>query len=54
MKSVLCVQDDPAPSSMSGVKLFFLLLLGVLVCIACVVVGQYPTITEVLLFELWI
>jgi hypothetical protein len=41
MKSVLCVQDDPAPSSMSGVKLFFLLLLGVLVCIACVVVGQY-------------
>ncbi len=26
---------------MSGVKLFFLLLLGVLVCIACVVIGQY-------------
>jgi hypothetical protein len=36
---------------MSGVKLFFLLLLGVLVCIACVVVGQYPNITEILLFE---
>lgn len=32
-------EDDPAPSSMSGVKLFFLLLLGVLVCIACVVIG---------------
>ena len=31
--------DDPKPSSMSGIKLFFLLLLGVLACIACVVIG---------------
>ena len=31
--------DDPKPSSMSGVKTFFLLLLGVLGCIACVVIG---------------
>ena len=31
--------DDPKPSSMSGVKLFFLLLLGVLGCFACVVIG---------------
>ena len=31
--------DDPKPSSMSGIKLFFLLLLGVLACIACVIVG---------------
>lgn len=31
--------DDPKPSSMSGVKMFFLLLLGVLGCIACVVIG---------------
>ncbi len=31
--------DDPKPSSMSGVKLFFLLLLGVLGCVACVVIG---------------
>ena len=31
--------DDPKPSSMSGVKMFFLLLLGVLGCFACVVVG---------------
>ena len=31
--------DDPKPSSMSGVKLFFLLLLGVIGCIACVVIG---------------
>lgn len=31
--------DDPKPSSMSGFKLFFLLLLGVLGCIACVVIG---------------
>ena len=41
----LHVQDDPAPSTMSGVKLFFLLLLGVLVCIGCVVIGQYQTKT---------
>ena len=31
--------DDPQPSSMSGIKLFFLLLLGVLACIVCVVIG---------------
>jgi len=31
--------EDPKPSSMSGIKLFFLLLLGVLACIACVVIG---------------
>lgn len=31
--------EDPKPSSMSGIKLFFLLLLGVLACIACVIVG---------------
>jgi len=31
--------EDPAPSSMSGVKMFFLLLLGVLGCIACLVIG---------------
>jgi len=31
--------EDPAPSSMSGVKMFFLLLLGVLGCIVCVVIG---------------
>jgi len=31
--------DDPKPSSMGGVKLFFLLLLGVLGCIACVIIG---------------
>lgn len=31
--------DDPKPSSMSGLKIFFLLLLGVLACFACVVVG---------------
>lgn len=31
--------DDPQPSSMSGIKLFFLLLLGVLGCFACVVIG---------------
>jgi len=31
--------EDPAPSSMSGVKLFFLMLLGVLGCIACLVIG---------------
>ncbi len=30
---------DPKPSSMSGVKLFFLLLLGVLGCVACFVIG---------------
>jgi len=30
---------DPAPSSMSGVKTFLLLLFGVLGCIACVVIG---------------
>lgn len=31
--------DDPKPSSMSGLKIFFLLLLGVLGCIACAVIG---------------
>ncbi len=31
--------EDPKPSAMSGVKTFFLLLLGVLGCIACVVIG---------------
>ena len=31
--------DDPKPSSMSGVKLFFLLLFGLLACIACVIIG---------------
>lgn len=31
--------EDPKPSSMSGIKLFFLLLLGVLACIACVIIG---------------
>lgn len=31
--------DDPKPSSMSGIKMFFLLLLGVLGCVACVVIG---------------
>jgi len=31
--------EDPKPSSMSGVKLFFLLLLGVLGVFACVVIG---------------
>ena len=31
--------EDPKPSGMSGIKLFFLLLLGVLACIACVVIG---------------
>ena len=31
--------DDPRPSSMSGVKMFFLLLLGTLGCVACVVFG---------------
>lgn len=31
--------DDPKPSAMSGVKMFFLLLLGVLGCVACVVIG---------------
>jgi len=31
--------EDPKPSSMSGFKLFFLLLLGVLGCFACVVIG---------------
>jgi len=31
--------EDPKPSSMSGVKTFFLLLLGVLGCFACVVIG---------------
>lgn len=30
---------DPPASSMSGVKMFFLLLLGVLGCIACLVIG---------------
>lgn len=31
--------DDPKPSGMSGIKLFFLLLIGVLGCFACVVIG---------------
>ena len=31
--------DDPKPSAMSGVKTFFLLLLGGLGCVACVVIG---------------
>eukprot|EP00096_Caligus_rogercresseyi_P004868 TRINITY_DN1946_c0_g1_i1.p1 TRINITY_DN1946_c0_g1~~TRINITY_DN1946_c0_g1_i1.p1 ORF type:complete len:331 (+),score=73.94 TRINITY_DN1946_c0_g1_i1:143-1135(+) len=31
--------DDPKPSSMSGVKMFFILLIGLLGCVACVVVG---------------
>lgn len=31
--------DDPKPSAMSGIKMFFLLLLGVLGCVACVVIG---------------
>jgi mannose-binding lectin 2 len=31
--------EDPKPSSMSGVKMFFLLLFGVLACIACVIIG---------------
>lgn len=31
--------EDPKPSSMSGIKTFFLLLLGVLGCFACVVIG---------------
>jgi len=32
-------KEDPAPSSMSGVKTFLLLMAGVLVCIAAVVIG---------------
>ncbi len=31
--------DDPKPSSMSGIKTFFLLLLGVIGCVVCVVIG---------------
>jgi mannose-binding lectin 2 len=31
--------EDPKPSSMSGVKMFFLLLLGLLGCVVCFVVG---------------
>jgi len=31
--------DDPAPSSMSGIKTFLLLMFGVACCIACVVIG---------------
>uniref|UniRef100_A0A0K2SVF1 Vesicular integralmembrane protein VIP36like [Nasonia vitripennis] n=3 Tax=Lepeophtheirus salmonis TaxID=72036 RepID=A0A0K2SVF1_LEPSM len=31
--------DDPKPSSMSGLKIFFVLLLGLLGCFACVVIG---------------
>lgn len=31
--------EDPKPSSMSGVKLFFLLLFGLLACVACVIIG---------------
>lgn len=31
--------EDPAPSSLSGVKIFFLMLIGSIALVACVVLG---------------